>query len=130
MKNLSNQQTVILVAFLACVTLLAFTGRETGALIAVGVAILGGLGLAIGQQQGIKDNTNGTNQRLLEVIDRAAAESTLNSRRLLSILEGNQRELSNLAHLMATMTPPLSIEPPPVQVSPAAWTPDQEKRAA
>lgn len=129
MKNLTNQQTVILVAFLACVTLLAFTGRETGALIAVGVAILGGLGLAIGQQQGIKDNTNGTNQRLLEVIDRAAAESTVNARRLMTLLEGNQHELSKLAHLMASMSPPPAIEAAPSSPAPA-YIPDQQKLAA
>lgn len=113
MKNLTTPHVVVIVAFLSCVTVLGVTNKDQAALIAVGVAILAGLGLQLGQTIAVKENTNGNNARLLE------------------LLESNQRELASVTRLMATMTPPPPLAVVPT-IEPAAptWTPDQGKLAA
>lgn len=121
MKNLTTQHVVIIVSFLACVTVLAIVGRETGALIAVGVAILGAAGLQLGQTIAVKENTNGTNQALMEFNRKSQEEAAANAARTLEILEANQRAIVSLAHKMGTMTDPAQL---------ALVRSDQDKRAA
>jgi hypothetical protein len=61
--------TIVIVAFLAAIVALAMTGRDTAALIAVGTAVLAGLGLSLGQQQAVKEQTNGNTTKLLEMVE-------------------------------------------------------------
>jgi hypothetical protein len=109
MKNLTTPHVVVIVAFLACVTTLVALDKDTGAFIALGVALLGAAGLQLGQTIAVKENTNGNQARMLEM------------------LEGNQQEIVKLAHVMASMTP--NVPDPSMALAPA-WTPDQEQRAA
>jgi len=67
MKNLTWPQVVVIVAFLAVIGGLTWTGRDTAVLVTVGMAMLAGLGLSIGQGQAIKDQTNGNTGQLLEM---------------------------------------------------------------
>lgn len=69
MKFTATHLTVVIVAFLAAITTLALANRDTAALIAVGIAILGGLGLSLGQQQAVKENTNGTMTRTMGLLE-------------------------------------------------------------
>ncbi len=125
MKTITWPQAAVILAFLACVTALGLTHNETGALIAVGVAILGGLGIQLGQSNAIRENTNGNQARLLEIVARSSVESAAAAKRGLEILEGNQRALVSLAHTMGNMTPAaIEAAPAPTHV------PDQAKRAA
>lgn len=109
MKNLTWPHVAVIVAFLACVTALGLTGNDTAALIAVGVAILGGTGLQIGQTIAVKENTNGANRELLEANKRSAELQAANTERALTILDGNQKILASMAHKMAAMTPPENV---------------------
>lgn len=122
MKNLTWPQAAVILAFLGCITALGFAGKETAAIIAVGVAILGGLGLQYGETRGIKENTNGTQAKILEINERAAETQARTAARGLELLEGNQRALVALAHKMGTMTSPEQLE--------LMRHPDQEQRAA
>ena len=106
MKSLTYQHVIVIVAFLACVTILGITGNETAAIIAVGVALLGGLGVNMGQTQAVKENTNGNANRLMEINQQAAADQSAATARALELLEANHHALVALAHKMGTMTSP------------------------
>ncbi len=121
MKNLTWPQAAVILAFLGCITVLGFAGKETSAMIAVGVAILGGLGLQYGETRGLKENTNGTQAKILEINERAAETQARTAARGLELLEGNQRALVALAHKMGTMTSPEQLE---------LMRSDQDKHAA
>lgn len=70
MKDLGpTHKTVIIVAFLAAMVTLALTGRDTAALVAVGTAVLAGIGVSLGQQQAVKEQTNGNTTKLLEMVE-------------------------------------------------------------
>lgn len=73
MKNFSpTHMTIVIVAFLAAIVALAMTDRDTAALVAVGTAVLAGLGLSLGQQQAVKEQTNGNTTKLLEMLEKNA----------------------------------------------------------
>lgn len=69
MKPLNWPLATVIVAFLLLIGFLSYTGREQGALIAVGSAILAGLGVSLGQQNIVKDNVNGNLARLLNLVE-------------------------------------------------------------
>lgn len=69
MRPLSWQHTAIIVAFLAAIVALAWSGHDTAALIAVGTALLAGLGLSLGQTQTVKEHVNGNTTRLLQIVE-------------------------------------------------------------
>jgi hypothetical protein len=93
MRNLSWPTAVVVVAFLAAITALGLTGNDTAALVAVGLAILSGLGIVAGQTNAVRENTNG------------------NASRMLDIMERDRRETLALAHRLASMTPmPSTLE--------------------
>lgn len=72
MKDLGpTHKTVIIVAFLGSIVALTFSGHDTAALIAVGTALMAGLGLSLGQQQAVKEQTNGNTTKLLEMVENA-----------------------------------------------------------
>jgi hypothetical protein len=121
MKNLTTPHVVVIVAFLACVFGLVALDKDTGAFIALGVALLGAAGLQLGQTIAVKENTNGNQTKTLEM------------------LEANNQAIVNLAHLMASMTPGvpdpgMALAPVSpartVEIAAPTWTPDQEQRAA
>lgn len=70
MRSLSWPQAVVIVAFLGAIVALSFTGRDTAALIAVGTALLGGLGVSLGQQQTVKEHVNGNTTKLLNMVEK------------------------------------------------------------
>lgn len=93
MKFGPTHATIIVVAFLAAMTTIILMGKPEGALVAVGMAILGGIGLSIGRQ-------GATEERV------AAVQQQTN---------GNTRELVQLVaeqtRLLAASTPALDVRP-------------------
>lgn len=59
---------------LAGVVTLGAMGRDATALIGLALALLIGLGLVAGQQQGIKDATNGNMARLVSLVEAMAKQ--------------------------------------------------------
>lgn len=78
----------VIIAFLGALVALSFVGRDTAVLVAVGTAIMAGLGISLGQQNAVKENTNG------------------NMRQLLGMMNG-------MAHKMADMNPPAKDDEKP-----------------
>lgn len=68
LKFTPTHLTIIIVAFLTMIAVLVFAGKETGALIAVGTAVLGGIGVSLGQQQVLKNQTNGNTSQLTQIV--------------------------------------------------------------
>lgn len=100
MKDLNGtHKTVIVVAFLAALVGLAVLGKDTAALIAVGTAILGGLGFSLAQNAQIRDNTNGALKAKDENFKEFASEMT--------------RHMREMADKMAEMQPPVPPQVPP-----------------
>lgn len=76
MKDLSWKLVVVIVAFLESVVVLTMTDHDTGAFIAVGLGVLGGLGLIVNQVAGareqttaVKEQTNGNTSRMLDILE-------------------------------------------------------------
>lgn len=76
MKELTWKHVTIILAFLGALVFLTAADKETGAFVAIGVAILGGLGLvavqsaqAKEQTTVVKEQTNGNLSRLVDVIE-------------------------------------------------------------
>jgi hypothetical protein len=92
-KDLTGtHKTVIIVAFLAAIVGLSFLGKDTAALIAVGTAILAGIGFSVAQGTQIQQQTNGALKAKDEAFQQYAAETS--------------KHLRELANKMAEMTPP------------------------
>lgn len=75
-KDLSWKYVVIIVSFLETIALLTITGHETGAFIAVGLGVLGALGLIVGQgaaqreqTTAVKEQTNGNYSRMFDILE-------------------------------------------------------------
>ena len=64
----ATHKTIIICAFLAALVVLTLTGGNLAALIAVGTAVLGGIGVSLGQVQAVKEQTNGHNAAMLDMI--------------------------------------------------------------
>ncbi len=93
MKDLNGtHKTIIIVAFLAAIVGLSFLGKDTAALVAVGAAILGGIGISVAQGSQTIQNTNGALKEKDKAFQEFAADTT--------------KHLRELADKMAEMTPP------------------------
>jgi hypothetical protein len=67
--KLSWQHVAVIALVLAAVVTLAALGQDTTALLGLGTLLLAGIGLIAGQQQTIRDNTNGTMGKLLTMVE-------------------------------------------------------------
>lgn len=88
MKVTGWQLVVIIGLVLAAIVTLSALGQDTAALIGLGTLLFAGLGLIAGQQNAIKDQTNGNTTKLLSMVEQ-------------------------LAHRLADATPPAPLDPPP-----------------
>jgi len=61
-------KTIIICLFLVSIPVLQIFGQSLDAYIAVGMMILGGIGLAIGTLQAVQKQTNGGQEKMLAVI--------------------------------------------------------------
>ena len=79
-RDISWKHVTIIVSFFAVVGLLSATGRDTGAFVAVGLGVLGGLGLIVAQVASTKEAANATHQqsngnlsRMMDIIEKQGA---------------------------------------------------------
>jgi hypothetical protein len=70
--KLSWQHVAVIGLILGAVVTLAALGQDTTALLGLGTLLLAGIGLIAGQQQSIRDNTNGTMGTLLTMVEAMA----------------------------------------------------------
>lgn len=92
MKDLTGtHKTIIIVAFLGSLVALALLGKDTAALVAVGTAILAGIGFSVAQGTQIQQQTNGALKAKDEAFQQYAADTT--------------KHLREMADKMAEMTP-------------------------
>jgi hypothetical protein len=80
-KDIPWQVVVIVVAFLAAVTIIEESGKPDATLVTIGLAILGGLGILGVKQTAadekttvVKEQTNGMQTKMLEIIERQAQQ--------------------------------------------------------
>lgn len=93
MKDLSGtHKTIIIVAFLVALVALTFLGKDTAALVAVGAAILGGIGISVAQGTQTIQQTNGA----LKEKDKAFQE----------LAQETQKHMREMAEMLAKMQPP------------------------
>lgn len=68
--KLTTQHVVVIGMVLAAIVALSIAGRDTSAIVGLGVAILAGLGLVVGQQLGIGGQVNGRFSTMLSMIEK------------------------------------------------------------
>jgi len=105
MKNLNWPQAVVAAAVLFVIGALVYAGKDTGALVTSGLAILGALGLIVKQGTEVKERadavqqqTNGNTKELLAII-RAQQDQ------IAELSRGHQDDLKQLGLRMADMQP-------------------------
>lgn len=87
MKDLTGtHKTIIIVAFLASLVGLSFMERDTAALVAVGAAILGALGISVAQGSQTIQNTNGALKEKDKAFQEFAKETSQHMRELADTL--------------------------------------------
>lgn len=76
MRDINGKHVTIIMTFLITTAGLVALGKEIAAFVVVGLAVLGGIGLVISKQAEtkeetriIREQTNGTNTRLVEIIE-------------------------------------------------------------
>lgn len=76
LKDINGKHVTVIVTFLITTAGLVALGKDVAAFVVVGLAILGGIGVVISKQaetkqetQIIREQTNGTNTRLVEIIE-------------------------------------------------------------
>jgi hypothetical protein len=76
LRDINGKHVVIIVTFLLTTAALVAVGKDIAAFVVVGLAVLGGIGLIVSKQaetkqetQIIREQTNGTNSRLVEIIE-------------------------------------------------------------
>lgn len=101
MKDLRWPHAVLMSTVLLVLGGLAYTGKDSAAVIGGVLAVLGAMGFLVKQQAevkeqatAIKEQTNGNTAVLVEVI------------------REQQRQIVNLAHMLADMHPTKSTDPP------------------
>ena len=63
----------VIMAFLAAFVIMSvFSDKDTGTLVAIGMAILAGVGVSVGAAMGIKDQVNGNTTRMMDIIEQLA----------------------------------------------------------
>lgn len=105
MKTLNWPQAVVAAAVLFVIGALVYGGKDTGALVTSGIAILGALGLIVKQGTEVKERadavqqqTNGNTKELLAII-RAQQEQ------IAELSRGHQDDLKQLGLRLADMQP-------------------------
>lgn len=68
----ATHKTIVIVTFLASIVALTWSGHDTAALIAIGAALLAGLGINVAQTQAVKEHTNGNMAKLLGMVEEQA----------------------------------------------------------
>jgi hypothetical protein len=94
-KTLNWPQAIVASAVLIIIAALIFAGKDTGALVTSGLAILGALGILVKQGAEVKERT-----------DAVQAQTNGNTRELLKIIAQQQSYIIDMANKMATMPPP------------------------
>ena len=76
MRDINGKHVTVIMTFLITTAGLVALGKEIAAFVVVGLAVLGGIGLVISKQAEtkeetriIREQTNGTNTRLVEIIE-------------------------------------------------------------
>lgn len=76
LRDINGKHVTVIVTFLITTAGLVALGKEIAAFVVVGLAVLGGIGLIVSKQaetkqetQIIREQTNGTNTRLVEIIE-------------------------------------------------------------
>lgn len=93
MKDLTGtHKTIIIVGFLGSLVALSYLGKDTAALVAVGAAILAGLGFSVAQGAQTIQQTNGA----LKEKDKAFQE----------FAKETSQHMRELADMLAKMQPP------------------------
>lgn len=89
-------KVVIIVIFLVIVGGLQLSGHETAAFTGLGLLILGAIGLTIGTVQGIRDNTNGSANKMLEAFTKQAEAIQRFSEKQVEIMNAQQNVFNNI----------------------------------
>jgi len=114
-KFTATHVTIVIVVFLTAIVVLSVTGHDSAALISVGVAILAGLGLSLGQQQAVKEQTNGNTSRLMQMISDSAKAQTEQAKTTASLLAlmtpGSALAEAKVIEMAASV-----IQPPPLEI--------------
>ena len=106
MKTLNWPQAVVASAVLIVIAALIFAGKDTGALVTSGLAILGALGILVKQGAEVKERT-----------DAVQAQTNGNTRELLKIIAQQQAYIIEMANKMASM-PPSAADSEPAEMAP------------
>lgn len=99
MKTLNWPQAVVASAVLIVIAALIFAGKDTGALVTSGLAILGALGILVKQGTEVKERA-----------DAVQAQTNGNTKELLKIIAQQQAYIIDMANKMASMPPPPPVE--------------------
>ena len=100
MKTLNWPQAVVASAVLIVIAALIFAGKDTGALVTSGLAILGALGILVKQGTEVKERADAVQQ-----------QTNGNTKELLKIIAQQQAYIIDMANKMASMPPPPVAEP-------------------
>lgn len=76
LKDINVKHVIVIVAFLAAITVVVVSGKSEATLVIVGLAVLGGLGLVAARQEAtkqettvVREQTNGVQARYLAIIE-------------------------------------------------------------
>ncbi len=107
-RDITWKHVTLILGFFVTVAILSITGHDTGAFVAIGLGVLGALGIVVGQVAGTKEAASAVVQ-----------QTNGNMTQLLSMVEA-------MANQMATMMPaPPSIRPP-ISPDAASWDPRRQ----
>ena len=116
--RLTWPQAVVAAAVLFVIGALVYAGKDTGALVTSGLAILGALGMIVKQGTEVKERadavqqqTNGNTRELLAII-RSQQEQ------IAELSRGHQDDLKQLGLTMAAMQPAQIVAAGPLPVAP------------
>lgn len=83
--------TIVIVTFLVSIVALAATNHDTATFITIGMLVLAGIGVSLGQQQAVKEQTNGNTTRLMQMLESSA--------------NAHMEQMKMVSGLLALMTP-------------------------
>lgn len=66
----ARHKTIIICTFLLIIPLLQIFGQDVAVFVTVGMAVLAGLGILIGTTQAVQKQTNGSQTKMLEMVER------------------------------------------------------------
>lgn len=100
-------KTVIILGFLAAIVILQLFGQSTAAFITVGIMTLSAIGFNMGMTQQVKENTNGTMQRWVSVVQTQLEGLQQQIERQ---SERHHKQLEEFSKLLANAQPPKDQE--------------------